>query len=74
MSDTPLRLIAAERITERSITELCATVNKSMEYIDQHSNVTSDNVMSMQQVIALLSDVEYYALQAQLLLLTINKR
>lgn len=74
MSEVHLKLMAAERKTEHVISDMCSQISNTLNYIDEHSNVTTRNVVEMQQVVALLENAEYYALQANLLLLTINKK
>lgn len=74
MTDSELRLLAAERKTEHIISDMCSSIHKCLEYVDNNSHVTTRNVVEMQQVVALLENAEYYALQAQLMLITIQKK
>lgn len=74
MTDAELRLLAVERQTEHTIDDICSRIISTAEYVNDYSHVTSNNVVEMQQVIALLESAEYYALQANLMLLTIKKK
>lgn len=64
--------MAAERKTELSISELCTKITENLVYIDDHSHVTTENVVDMQQVLSFLESMEFYALQARLLVMTLK--
>jgi hypothetical protein len=68
MSNTNIDLIAAERRIERYIEAMCNRLITDLNIIKETSNVTSDNLVNMNKVIALLDSAEMPLIQARLVL------
>ncbi len=61
-------MIAAERRIERYIEAMCNRLIADLNIIKETSNVTSDNLVNMNKVIALLDSAEMPLIQARLVL------
>ncbi len=68
MSNTNIDLIAAERRIERYIEAMCNRLIADLNIIKETSNVTSDNLVNMNKVIAFLDSAEMPLIQARLVL------
>ena len=68
MSNTNIDMIAAERRIERYIEAMCNRLIADLNIIKETSNVTSDNLVNMNKVIAFLDSAEMPLIQARLIL------
>lgn len=68
MSNTNIDLIAAERRIERYIEAMCNRLIADLNIIKETSDVTSDNLVNMNKVIAFLDSAEMPLIQARLVL------
>ena len=68
MSNTNIDLIAAERRIERYIEAMCNRLTADLNIIKETSNVTSNNLVNMNKVIAFLDAAEMPLIQARLVL------
>lgn len=72
MSNTNIDLIAAERRIERYIEAMCNRLIADLNIIKETSDVTSDNLVNMNKVIAFLDSAEMPLIQARLVLRGLN--
>jgi hypothetical protein len=68
MSNTNIDMIAAERRIERYIETMCDRLINDLNIIKETSDVTSDNLVNMNRVIAFLDAAETPLIQARLVL------
>jgi hypothetical protein len=68
MSKTNIDAIAAERRLERYIEAMCVQLINDLNIIKETSNVTSDNIVNMNRVLAFLDAAETPLIQARLVL------